>query len=205
MNLGEKLINLRKEKNLSQEEVADILNVSRQTISKWETNQSTPDFDKLGPITKLYNISADELLDQSIKENKAFENNKETIIKKKAKGISISIFLYFLSVIWLMISIPVMDMDPIIASAIFMGICGLATYIIVYTCMIYKTNTKKENNNTYKKQINHIITSIFLIIYLLFSFMTMAWHITWIIWIIYALVLEINKLIFMLRGKENEK
>ena len=41
MNFGEKLYELRKEKNLSQEEVAEKLNVTRQTVSKWETNQST--------------------------------------------------------------------------------------------------------------------------------------------------------------------
>ena len=45
MSLGERLSNLRKTKKLSQEEVAERLNVSRQTISKWETDQSTPDFD----------------------------------------------------------------------------------------------------------------------------------------------------------------
>ena len=49
-NLGEKLLELRKAKNLSQEEVAEKLNVTRQTVSKWETNQSTPDFDKIVPL-----------------------------------------------------------------------------------------------------------------------------------------------------------
>ena len=62
MNIGEKLFELRKAKNLSQEEVADKLNVTRQTVSKWETNQSTPDFDKIIPICELFKISTDELL-----------------------------------------------------------------------------------------------------------------------------------------------
>ena len=48
--IGEKLLELRKKKGLSQEEVAQELNVSRQTISKWETDQSTPDFDKIIPL-----------------------------------------------------------------------------------------------------------------------------------------------------------
>lgn len=61
MSLGEKLHDLRKKKGLSQEEIGDLLNVSRQTISKWETNQSYPEFDKLVPLSKLYNISIDEL------------------------------------------------------------------------------------------------------------------------------------------------
>jgi len=62
MKIEDKLLKLRKEKGLSQEEVADRLNVSRQTISKWETGQSTPDFDKIIPICELYEISCDELL-----------------------------------------------------------------------------------------------------------------------------------------------
>ena len=47
MSLGQRLIELRKEKKLSREEVAGKLNVTRQTVSKWETDQSTPDFDKI--------------------------------------------------------------------------------------------------------------------------------------------------------------
>ncbi len=62
MDIGEKLFELRKQKNLSQEEVAEKLNVTRQTVSKWETNQSTPDFDKIIPICELFEISTEELL-----------------------------------------------------------------------------------------------------------------------------------------------
>lgn len=57
MSLGQRLIELRKEKKLSQEEVAGKLNVTRQTVSKWETDQSTPDFDKILPLCELYGIS----------------------------------------------------------------------------------------------------------------------------------------------------
>ena len=56
MSLGEKLLSLRKKKGLSQEEVADLLHVTRQTVSKWETDQSTPDFDKVVPILSLIHI-----------------------------------------------------------------------------------------------------------------------------------------------------
>lgn len=62
MDLGERLYELRKAKGLSQEGVADILGVTRQTVSKWETNQTTPDFDKIVPLCKLYEITTDELL-----------------------------------------------------------------------------------------------------------------------------------------------
>lgn len=61
MELGEKLLELRRKKGMSQEQVANVLNVSRQTVSKWETGQSYPDFDKLVPLSELYQISLDEL------------------------------------------------------------------------------------------------------------------------------------------------
>ena len=62
MTIGERLLNLRKEKNLSQEDLANELDVSRQSISKWETNQSMPDFDKIVLICEYFGITTDELL-----------------------------------------------------------------------------------------------------------------------------------------------
>ena len=61
-DISKRLTKYRKTAKLSQEEVAEKLNVSRQTVSKWETGQSTPDFDKIAPLCELYNISTDELL-----------------------------------------------------------------------------------------------------------------------------------------------
>ena len=76
MNIGQRLFELRKKKNLSQEEVADILGVSRQTISKWETDASTPDFDKIIPICNLYEITSDELLS-------GIKNEKDEVLDNK--------------------------------------------------------------------------------------------------------------------------
>ena len=57
MTLGEKLFVQRKKAGLSQEEVADKLDVSRQTVSKWETNQSTPELNKAKLLCQLYGVS----------------------------------------------------------------------------------------------------------------------------------------------------
>lgn len=216
MSIGQKLSDLRKKKGLSQEEVADKLGVTRQTISKWETDQSTPDFDKIIPICELYGLSADELLG-NIKERE-FEGNNDTSIvedasqlkRKKAFGISLSILGYFLSVIWIMIAIPVLKMNPIVASAIFLLICGIATFIVVYSCIVYskvKKNEEQEENPNKRlaKQVNEIIAMIVLIIYLGLSFTTFAWHITWIIWVVYGLIEQIVNLLFELRGNNDEK
>lgn len=62
MTFGKRLYELRRKKGLSQEEVGNVVNVSRQTVSKWETDQSYPEFDKLEPLSKLFNISIDELV-----------------------------------------------------------------------------------------------------------------------------------------------
>ena len=56
-----------------------------------------------------------------------------------------------------------------------------------------------------QKQINTIIATIILIIYLTISFTTGAWYITWLLWIVYGLIEEIVKLLFILRSKENER
>ncbi len=213
-NLGERLFKLRRDKKLSQEEVADKLNVTRQTISKWETDQSMPDFDKVVPLCELYGITPDELFIE-LKEKKSLKNNafsnelEEEKLKtsKKAKGIAISVVLYFLGVVFIMIAIPVMKMNPIVASALFLLICGIATGIIIYVCIKYKKEKTLEEteNDKLRNQISNVAAIIFTIIYLIISFKTMAWHLTWIIWIIFGLFEEILKLIFMLRSYKDEK
>lgn len=216
MSLGQRLIELRKEKKLSQEEVAGKLNVTRQTVSKWETDQSTPDFDKILPLCELYGISTEELITGKkvvIQEEKQ-EKTKEEIIsdtpekkRKRVKGLVIGILIYFVAISWIMVSIPVIKMNPIASSAIFLLICGIATCLIVYTQIMYKkekTEKEKEKSKLYK-QIEDIVAIITTIIYLIISFSTMAWHITWIIWLVYALVMEIVKLIISMKGDQNEE
>ena len=62
MEFGNKLLELRKKENLSQEALAKKLNVTRQTISKWELKESSPDLKQALLISKLFNISLDELV-----------------------------------------------------------------------------------------------------------------------------------------------
>ncbi len=61
MNLGEKIYKLRTEKNLSQGDLAEKLDVSRQSVSKWETDTAVPDLDKLIKLCDVFEISLDEL------------------------------------------------------------------------------------------------------------------------------------------------
>ena len=62
IEIANKLLTLRKQYNLSQEELAEKLGISRQAVSKWERAEASPDTDNLITLAKLYNISLDELL-----------------------------------------------------------------------------------------------------------------------------------------------
>lgn len=62
MCLGERIYKLRTEKEMSQSELADALEVSRQSISKWETNGSVPELDKMVKLSEIFDVSLDELI-----------------------------------------------------------------------------------------------------------------------------------------------
>ena len=76
MDLGKKILELRKKENLSQEQLAEKINVTRQTISKWELNETTPDIKQAKELSKLFKISLDELT----------ENDMTTLVMQKVSN-----------------------------------------------------------------------------------------------------------------------
>ncbi len=70
MTTGEKLSKLRKENNYTQEQLAELLRISRQAISKWESDSAYPETEKLIKISKLYNCSLDYLLKNELAQEK---------------------------------------------------------------------------------------------------------------------------------------
>ena len=80
--LGERIANLRKEKKVSQEELADVLMTSRQAISKWERGESIPDIDRLKDLAIYFNVSIDYLLDYDVE-----ATSINTFIDRLKKGI----------------------------------------------------------------------------------------------------------------------
>ncbi len=65
--LGKNILKLRKKSGLSQEQLGEKVNVTRQTISNWELNETTPNPEQLKLLSKALNVSIDELLDNDIK------------------------------------------------------------------------------------------------------------------------------------------
>ena len=91
MNFSEKLYELRKKEGLSQEELAEKVNVSRQTVSKWEMNQSSPEMEKLVNLSKIFDISLDELVgNDGINEK---ENKPQEDVKPKKRHIFLKILM----------------------------------------------------------------------------------------------------------------
>ena len=78
MGLRDKLILLRKEKGLSQADLAETLHVSRQAISRWEVGASVPSMENLSALSRLYNVSVDSLI--------CADNNVETIAEEQVNN-----------------------------------------------------------------------------------------------------------------------
>lgn len=78
MNLGENIKKLRKEKNLSQEQLAEMLNVSRQAVSKWESGKAYPDIENLILLRDIFNVTLDDLIinDNKTKSEDTIESSK---------------------------------------------------------------------------------------------------------------------------------
>lgn len=99
MSLSENLQNLRKLKNMSQEDLAEKLNVSRQAVSKWESGNGYPETEKIITICEIFDCSMDELVKGKISEDiKSEKNNYDLVMTKTSKGIAIGISLILLGV-----------------------------------------------------------------------------------------------------------
>ena len=98
MNIGEQINNLRKQHGLSQDDFANLFNVSRQTISNWENGKSYPDLEMIIKVSDYFKISIDELLKNDVQTVKKIDNEK----KAKKKYLILLLVLCFLGtvIIW---------------------------------------------------------------------------------------------------------
>lgn len=106
MKFNEKLIKMRKEIGLSQEELGNKLNVARQTVSKWELGETTPEMDKLIKISEVFNITLDELIkDEKVNEKTNNTNSQQLagMVIKILKGLGIFLIILFVIILFLII------------------------------------------------------------------------------------------------------
>lgn len=266
MNFKEKLQKIRKEKGYSQEQLADMIGVSRQAVSKWESGLSYPETEKLIELSKLFSLSLDELLKDEIKEeaplidpiletdflkfykkfsfmialgvclciaglvataiveeliqNQLFEiitffsfvlvavvifvyygmeyeqyEEVEKQYRKKMKhkviprsvqkkfsiSITLGVALCILGIVFGGIANEMTERNSIIAIFFFTPV-AIAVWLFIYYGMaygMYQEKTKKKDNVTEK--IHGVIMLVATLIFLLFGFLSNAWHPAWVV------------------------
>lgn len=99
MKLNEKLMKLRKERGLSQEEFGNEINVSRQAVSKWETGTTKPDIEKIKEISNYFDVSFEYLLNDDIEKFEEKESKSKTV-KKKHTILKILLIIFIIYFIW---------------------------------------------------------------------------------------------------------
>lgn len=144
MTLAEKITNLRKQKGWSQEEMAEKLQVSRQSVSKWECGESSPEIEKIVCLSKLFQVTTDYLLMENCGiENQKIISDPDTEIKRIKKLRKKKTDIFF-SIYWLVVTL----------------------------------------------------------LYLAVSFLTEAWHLTWLTWIIATILSQIISLAILCLDKK---
>ena len=141
MNLGNKILELRRKKGLSQEELGEKISVTRQTISNWELGETTPNIEQLKLLSNEFSISIDELVDNDMK-NVLVEKVSNTeklagmilkIIKIVLIGVPIVIVLLFILSFLLKVAVKSKDTGREIEESIHCKLYGEEhSYSITY-------------------------------------------------------------------------
>ena len=138
MNISNQIKNYRKQKNLSQEELAEKIYVSRQTISNWETGKSYPDVHNLILLSTLYEISIDELVKGDV------EIMKEKITSNELQDLSKMMLLFF---VLMFATLPLVEnySDYYLILTILFGVA------MIYYAMRIEKKKKELDIKTYKE------------------------------------------------------
>lgn len=189
IEIANRLQKLRKEKGYSQEQLADLLGISRQAVSKWERAEASPDTDNLICLAKLYGISLDELLntDQSIEDirndNKLKEENKEN--NKEDSKVKMSILGVDISNGQNNVQIDDEGIKVKASNGTVVDISPLGVHV--------NKNLRPRSKRFYyiKEALNGIVVIGCVIAYLLLGFLLDLWHPAWIIFLFIPIFISI--------------
>ena len=147
MNFSEKLITLRKANNLTQEQLAEKLDVSRQSISKWESGQATPELEKIVAMSAIFDVTTDYLLksseidDLSVKTEMLEKQQRMMLVREQKRHQIFGCVMYALVVYLIFFAVCFVEHDffifetdihgkPIILAEFF-----VATAIVIWICV----------------------------------------------------------------------
>lgn len=175
MSFGENLQYLRKQKEITQEQLAEQLEVSRQSVSKWESGQSYPEMEKLLQICSMFHCSMDTLMQGDISKSFAedlfgYDKFKNMFSRMMAAGVGI--LLFGISLMMLLCGIGI---DEGIAAAVFFALLIVSVLIFVVTGMqggqfnqkhplIEDFYTEEEKDRAYRRFTVGIATGIGMIL-----------------------------------------
>jgi len=146
MTLGEKIYQLRKQKELSQETLAEQLAISRQAVSKWELGESMPDIENIVQLSKVFNVSTDYLLNNNLttltnttKDKKGVKRDERFVILMVTLAIIFKVLV--IGALFAVIKTFLGTIFGIIFLIIaFFG----ATLIIIPMCLMFKSSKSKK-------------------------------------------------------------
>ncbi len=136
MNIGDKIFKLREESNLSQTDLADLLDVSRQTISKWECGNCEPEVTKVVKLAKIFKVSTDYLL--------GIETNITTKTEKPKDLNPIINLINAISIVFMALGCVLSQSIFILGLVIYLLALLIPTIIVAYLCKINKSDLYKR-------------------------------------------------------------
>lgn len=142
MNIGTRIKKYREKQNISQDELALKVFVSRQTISNWETNKSYPDIKSLTMLSNIFHVSLDDFIKDGIKEMRII------VDQKKIKEFNIMSYIFLAEMLIVMISAyPLFSMDGYVGVIIWL----LFFIVTFFTARIVEKFKKNNDIQTYKE------------------------------------------------------
>ena len=127
MSLGTTISRLRAEKNLSQGELADALGVSRQSVSKWETDASVPELDKLVKLSALFDVTLDELVTGKPPQMAEAAEPPPAAQKAPASKIAAIVLLCMAFLVWLVLTVLGGAVEGLVLAAPFL-LCAIVCF-----------------------------------------------------------------------------
>ena len=142
MNVGARIKKHREKQNISQDELALKVFVSRQTISNWETNKSYPDIKSLTMLSNIFHVTLDDFIKGDI------EEMKRIVSKEKIEKFNIMSYIFLVEMLILMFSAyPLFKIDGYIGAIIW----ALLFVITIVTATIIEKFKKTNDIQTYKE------------------------------------------------------
>lgn len=140
MSLAERILALRKARNLSQEELAEQIGVSRQAVGKWESGQSQPDLDKVIALSEFFGVSCDYLLKGAIPDTQTQTEEKpssETKLPPNACKVLLWIATFFnFSIYVLSVALWRQFQTPLCTALAFLGLGAGTFFFLLVTHML---------------------------------------------------------------------